>query len=122
MKIPKISINPFSAWGNSNLKTEYNAQKAAFNAAWQAVYGAVSNGYQTLAYWDAYFAVHPGYRSFMRYALHKSPRREGRMQLSVMEIRNGNMIPTSHTEFNNFRDFLNCVTPIGADEVMFLAN
>lgn len=122
MKIPEITINIFEAWGDPALESEYYDQEMAVSATWKAVYSAVSNGCQVLAYWDSDPVAYSGYRSFMRYALHKSPRRDGWLQLSVAEIRNGDMIPTSHKEFNNFRDFLDRVTPIGADEVIFLEN
>lgn len=38
--------------------------------------------------------------SFMRYALHKSTKKPGYLQLSCMEIKNGCMIPTSDRQYN----------------------
>lgn len=38
--------------------------------------------------------------SFMRYALHKSTKIPGYLQLSCMEIKNGCMIPTSDRQYN----------------------
>ena len=45
--------------------------------------------------------------SFMRYALHKSTKNPGFLQLSCMEIKDGRMIPTSDRQYNitdGFRD------------------
>lgn len=38
--------------------------------------------------------------SFLRYALHKSTKKPGFLQLSCMEIKNGCMIPTSDRQYN----------------------
>ena len=38
--------------------------------------------------------------SFMRYALHKSMKNPGFLQLSCMEIKDGRMIPTSDHQYN----------------------
>ena len=45
--------------------------------------------------------VLPGVVSVMRYALHRSTRRPEALQLSIMEIRNGALLPTSHREFDS---------------------
>lgn len=122
IKIPEITIDIFRAWGDPALESAYYDQEMAVNAAWKAVYSAVFGGCQVLAYWDSDPAVRPGYRSFMRYALHKSPRRDGWLQLSVMEMRDGNIIPTSHAEFNRWEDFIIRIAPFDAVEVTFLEN
>lgn len=41
-----------------------------------------------------------GVVSVMRYALHKSTKTPGYLQLSCMEIKNGRMIPTSDHQYN----------------------
>lgn len=38
--------------------------------------------------------------SFMRYALHRSPKKADHLQLSCMEIKNGSIIPTSDRQYN----------------------
>lgn len=38
--------------------------------------------------------------SFMRYALHRSPKKADHLQLSCMEIKNGRTIPTSDRQYN----------------------
>lgn len=46
--------------------------------------------------------------SFLRYALHKSTKRPGYLQLSCMEIKSGRMIPTSDRQYSitdGFREF-----------------
>lgn len=58
-------------------------------------------------YWDAYKVDKPEYNSFMRYALHRSAKREGFLQFSVMEIGNGEMIPTSDSQHDSAEDFIN---------------
>ncbi len=48
----------------------------------------------------------PGFKSFMRYALHRSAKRDGYLRLSVMEARNSNIIPTSDTQHDTLKSFL----------------
>lgn len=38
--------------------------------------------------------------SFMRYALHRSTKQDGFLQLSCMELKNGQIIPTSDRQYN----------------------
>lgn len=120
MKIPEITINPFHAFGDEEMEKEFDRQEKAVNEAWESVYSAIKTGRQGLAYWDGKPVVRPGYRSYMRYALHPSSRRDGCLQLSVMEMRNGEMIPTSHAEFDNFEDFLSRAMSFGPAEVNFI--
>ena len=122
MKIPEITINCFKVFGDPVMESIYDNQEKAVKTAWESVYNAVSSGCQVLAYWDSDPAIYPGYRSFLRYALHKSPRRDGWLQLSVMEIRNGDIIPTSHGDFNNLKDFLRRVMSYYGADVIFLGN
>ena len=63
----------------------------------------------------------PGYTSFMRYALHRSTKKDGFLQLSVMEIRNGEVIPTSDSQHESADDFINQrAWTFGADMVKIL--
>lgn len=89
MKIPEITINPFHAFGDEEMEKEFDRQEKAANEAWENVYNLISGRAQDLAYWDGISVERPGYRSFVRYALHHSPKRDGYLQLSTMEIRNG---------------------------------
>lgn len=120
MKIPKITINCSEVFGKDELENDADSQERAVKATWEGVYNAVKTGCQELAYWDDTPVVRPGFRSFMRYALHTSSCHNGYLQLSVMEIRNGEMIPTSHAEFDNFGDFLRRAMSFGQAEVNFI--
>lgn len=84
---------------------------AAKDNAWTTVYNGVATGADNIAWWDCY----PGPRGYMRYALHKSPKQNGYLQLSVMEIRDGNMIPTSDRQYNKMSDFLCDFLPDGLE-------
>lgn len=121
MKIPEITINPFEAFGNPEMEIAYEAQENAVNDAWKAVYSSVLNESYNIAYWDEKPVERPGYYSFMRYALHKSPRGEADLQLSVMEIRNGETIPTSHALFDCVDDFLHRSISFNGTVVNFLS-
>lgn len=65
------------------------------------VFNAVASGSVPLIWYD-FPAVRcqSGAVSFMRYALHKSTKKPGFLQLSCMEIKNGCMIPTSDRQYN----------------------
>lgn len=94
VKIPEITINAFEAFGDADLEARNGAESQAVNDAWTAVYRMVESGAAKLAYWDARGTSD----SFTRYALHKSTRRAGTLQRSVMWVRNGEIIPLSHSE------------------------
>lgn len=73
------------------------------------VFDAVASGMVPLIWYDLP-PVHcqSGAMSVMRYALHKSTKKPGYLQLSCMEIKDGRMIPTSDRQYNitdGFREF-----------------
>ena len=95
-----------AAFKNWDLLDEVDALDALADAAWGEVYAAIMDGKCRIAYWDGQTCEHPGYKSFMRYALHRSTKQDGFLQLSVMEIRNGEVIPTSDTQHNSLKSLL----------------
>lgn len=114
VQIPKIKINPFEAFGNDVLEAESEAEFAARDAAWMFVYNAVESGEATIAYWDTRRTPD----SFTRYALHRSTRRAGCLQRSVMWMRGVEVVPLSHSEHDGARDFLERVAGSGAVTVI----
>lgn len=65
------------------------------------VFLAVASGSVPLIWYDLPpVQCQSGAVSFMRYALHKSTKKPGFLQLSCMEIKNGCMIPTSDRQYN----------------------
>lgn len=65
------------------------------------VFLAVASGSVPLIWYDLPpVRCQSGAVSFMRYALHKSTKIPGYLQLSCMEIKNGRMIPTSDRQYN----------------------
>ena len=67
------------------------------------VFLAVASGAVTLIWYDLPpVRCQSGAVSFMRYALHKSTKRQGYLQLSCMEIKSGRIIPTSDRQYNIF--------------------
>lgn len=107
IKIPEIMLDAFEIFGDEKLEAELNRQENAVKSAWRSVYNAISDGRNKIAYWDDCKAEKPEYTSFMRYALHRSTKKAGFLQLSVMEIRNGEIIPTSDSQYNSVEDFIN---------------
>lgn len=83
-----------------------NAEKDAAQ-----VFDAVASGAVPLIWYDLPPArCQSGAVSFLRYALHRSTKKPGFLQLSCMQIKNGQIIPTSDREYNtndssSFRDF-----------------
>lgn len=74
------------------------------------VFDAVAFGSVPLIWYDLPpVRCQSGAVSFMRYALHKSVKNPGCLQLSCMEIKGGRMIPTSDRQYNvtdgGFREF-----------------
>lgn len=121
MKIPEITINPFEVLGDEDLEKDFDMQEKAVNDAWKNVYSNTSEKLHILAYWDEKPVERPGYKSFMRYALHHSPKRDGYLQMSVMEIRNGKTIPTSDTQFSCIDDFFRRSLSFGSADVNFIS-
>ena len=65
------------------------------------VFHAVASGSVPLIWYDLPpVRCQSGAVSFIRYALHKSTKKPGYLQLSCMEIKNGCMIPTSDRQYN----------------------
>lgn len=95
-----------AAFKNWDLLDEVEALDAVADATWGKIFEGIRSGSCRIAYWDGYTVERPGYHSFMRYALHHSTKRDGFLQLSVMEIRNGEIIPTSDTQHNAIKGFL----------------
>lgn len=89
-----LRIATFKDW---DLLDEVEALDAVADAAWGEIFEGIRSGSCLIAYWDGYTVERTGYQSFMRYSLHRSTKRDGFLQLSVMEIRGGEVIPTSDT-------------------------
>lgn len=87
-------------------KTDNIARKEA-----KKVFDAVSSGSVPLIWYDLPpVRCQSGAVSFLRYALHRSTKNPGFLQLSCMEIKDGRMIPTSDRQYNTldgsgFREF-----------------
>ena len=65
------------------------------------VFDAVASGAVPLVWYDfPPVRCQSGAVSFMRYALHRSPKKADHLQLSCMEIKNGSIIPTSDRQYN----------------------
>lgn len=65
------------------------------------VFSAVASNSVPLIWYDLPpVRCQSGAVSFLRYALHKSAKKPGFLQLSCMEIKNGCMIPTSDRQYN----------------------
>ena len=94
--------------------SKVNKIKETATQAATDVFLAVASGSVPLIWYDLPpVRCQSGAVSFMRYALHKSTKKPGYLQLSCMEIKNGCMIPTSDRQYNIadggfsefFRDF-----------------
>lgn len=81
--------------------SEVNRIKEIAEKEARQVFEAVSSGAVPLIWYDLP-PVHcqSGAVSVMRYALHKSTKRPGYLQLSCMEIKDSRMIPTSDRQYN----------------------
>lgn len=76
-------------------KIKEQAEKGA-----RKVFDAVASGSAPLIWYDLPpVRCQSGAVSFLRYALHKSTKKQGYLQLSCMEIKNGCMIPTSDRQY-----------------------
>lgn len=75
--------------------------KAAAKKDARKVFDAVSSGAVSLIWYDLPpVRCQSGTVSFMRYALHRSPKKADHLQLSCMEIKNRSIIPTSDRQYN----------------------
>ena len=106
IRIPKITLDFFEIFGDEKLEAELDQQESAVKSVWADIYDAVASGGSSIAYWDVFHITRPAYDSFMRYALHRSPKKDGFLQVSVMEIRNGEIIPTSDSQHGSAEDFI----------------
>lgn len=93
----KQTINAIKSGDFSEIdKIEESAEKDA-----RQVFSAVTSGSVPLIWYDLTpVRCQSGEVSFMRYALHKSTKNPGFLQLSCMEIKDGCMIPTSDRQYN----------------------
>lgn len=81
--------------------SEINRIKEIAEKEARQVFEAVSSGTVPLIWYDLPpVRCQSGAVSFMRYALHKSTKKPGCLQLSCMEIKEGRMIPTSDRQYN----------------------
>lgn len=99
---PKQTINAILSSDFSTVdKIEENAKKDA-----RKVFDAVASGSVPLIWYDLPpVRCQSGAVSFLRYALHRSTKNPGFLQLSCMEIKDGRMIPTSDRQYNTLDDF-----------------
>lgn len=95
-----------AAFKNWDLLEQVDALDAVADAAWGEIFEGIRSGSCRIAYWDGPTYERPGFKSFMRYALHRSTKRPGFLQLSVMEIRNGDLLPTADTQHDALKSFL----------------
>ena len=70
------------------------------------IFVSVAGGVIKLAYWDMPSVKRrDGKKSIMRYALHRSTKKENGLQLSCMELIEDEIIPTSDRQFNIKDDY-----------------
>lgn len=95
--IAAIKSGDFSTVDTINRKAEKEAME---------IFKAVSDGAIKLAYWDmSPVKLRDGKKSVMRYALHRSTKKEDCLQLSCMELIGGEIIPTSDKQFKINDDY-----------------
>ena len=95
--ITAIKSGDFSAVDTINEKARKEATE---------IFMAVAGGVIKLAYWDMPSVKRRyGKKSIMRYALHRSTKKENCLQLSCMELIGGEIIPTSDKQFNIKDDY-----------------
>lgn len=89
--IAAIKSRDFSEVDKIKESTEKDARK---------VFDAVTFGSALLIWYDLPpVRCQSGAVSFLRYALHKSAKRPGYLQLSCMEIKDGRIVPTSDRQY-----------------------
>ena len=90
--VTAIKTRDFSTVNEITEKAKKDAKKA---------FDAVTSGSVPLIWYDLPpVRCQSGAVSFLRYALHKSTKKPGYLQLSCMEIKNGCIIPTSDRQYN----------------------
>ena len=99
---PKQTIAAIKSGDFSTVDTiEEKARKEAIE-----IFVFVAAGVIKLAYWDMPpVKRRDGKRSIMRYALHRSTKKEDCLQLSCMELIGGAIIPTSDQQFKTNDDY-----------------
>lgn len=99
---PKQTIAAIKSGDFSTVDTiEEKARKEAIE-----IFVSVAAGVIKLAYWDmSPIKRRDGKKSVMRYALHRSTKKDGCLQLSCMELIGGEIIPTSDRQFNIKDDY-----------------
>ena len=101
IKIRKATQKQVIAAIKSRDFSEVNKIKEAATQAAADVFLAVASGSVPLIWYDLPpVRCQSGAVSFLRYALHKSTKKQGYLQLSCMEIKDGRMIPTSDRQYN----------------------
>lgn len=81
--------------------SEVNKIKKLAEKDARKVFDTVASGSVPLIWYDLPpVRCQSGAVSFLRYALHKSTKKQGYLQLSCMEIKSGCMIPTSDRQYN----------------------
>lgn len=95
--ITAIKSGDFSAVDTINEKARKEATE---------IFMAVAGGVIKLAYWDmSPVKRRDGKKSIMRYTLHRSTKKEDCLQLSCMELIEGEIIPTSDQQFRINDDY-----------------
>ena len=95
--ITAIKSGDFSAVDTINEKARKEATE---------IFMAVAGGVIKLAYWDmSPVKRRDGKKSVMRYALHRSTKKADCLQLSCMELIEGEIIPTSDQQFRINDDY-----------------
>ena len=99
---PKQTIAAIKSGDFSTVDTiEEKARKEAIE-----IFVSVAGGVIKLAYWDMPSVKRrDGKKSIMRYALHRSTKKENCLQLSCMELIEDEIIPTSDRQFNIKDDY-----------------
>lgn len=99
---PKQTIAAIKSGDFSTVDTiEEKARKEAIE-----IFVSVAAGVIKLAYWDmSPIKRRDGKKSVMRYALHRSTKKENCLQLSCMELIGGEIIPTSDKQFKINDDY-----------------
>lgn len=99
---PKQTIAAIKSGDFSTVDTiEEKARKEAIE-----IFASVAGGVIKLAYWDmSPVKRRDGKKSIMRYALHRSTKKENCLQLSCMELIEDEIIPTSDRQFNIKDDY-----------------
>ena len=99
---PKQTIAAIKSGDFSTVDTiEEKARKEAIE-----IFVSVAAGVIKLAYWDmSPVKRRDNKKSVMRYALHRSTKKENCLQLSCMELIGGEIIPTSDKQFKINDDY-----------------